>query len=40
MTSKAVGQKVQEKASTFKGMRFCTECDNMMEPKEYKSEEG
>ena len=27
-------------AQQFKGMRFCSECDNMLDAKEYKSGEG
>ena len=27
-------------AAQFKGMRFCSECDNMLEAKEHKAGEG
>jgi DNA-directed RNA polymerase subunit M/transcription elongation factor TFIIS len=34
-------QKSQAKPEAqFKGIRFCSECDNMLEAKEYKAEEG
>ena len=35
--SQRVNQETQQFANKFKGMRFCEECDNMLDPREFVS---
>jgi len=32
-----MSEQTQQKVA-FKGMRFCSECDNMLEPREYQND--
>lgn len=40
MFSQKSQSKHQEASTQFKGIRFCSECDNMLEAREYKADEG
>ena len=40
MFSQKSQSKNQEASTQFKGIRFCSECDNMLEAREYKADEG
>lgn len=40
MFSQKSQQRHQEPTTQFKGIRFCSECDNMLEAREYKADEG